>query len=111
MMKRRGDGSYQVTKAIRTGLLKPVHECVCVDCGSPAECYDHRDYNKPLAVDPVCKRCDSLRGPGAPFLEEGSKGYRELLKEIKRAVKNGERKINHLTRQRAQQIAAAHKPK
>ena len=25
--------------------------------------YDHRDYSKPLEVDPVCRRCNQMRGP------------------------------------------------
>lgn len=54
-----------VNRAIRHGELRPATEFDCVDCGRPAECYDHRDYLKPLDVDPVCKRCDNKRGPGA----------------------------------------------
>ena len=38
----------------------------CVDCGAPARDYDHRDYNKPLDVEPVCRRCNILRGPAIP---------------------------------------------
>lgn len=36
----------------------------CVDCGVRAQCYDHRDYLKPLQVDPVCFSCNKLRGEG-----------------------------------------------
>lgn len=36
----------------------------CVDCGRPAECYDHRDYLRPLDVEPVCYSCNRRRGPG-----------------------------------------------
>lgn len=25
--------------------------------------YDHRDYTKPLSVEPVCRSCNKLRGP------------------------------------------------
>jgi hypothetical protein len=35
----------------------------CVDCGAQARDYDHRDYNKPLEVNPVCRRCNLRRGP------------------------------------------------
>ena len=35
----------------------------CIDCGATATCYDHRDYSKPWAVEPVCDRCNKLRGP------------------------------------------------
>lgn len=54
---------YAVAKAVRTGQLPPIKTQVCVDCGSPAHHYDHRDYSKPLDVEPVCARCNSLRGP------------------------------------------------
>lgn len=36
----------------------------CVDCGNPAQEYDHRDYKKPLEVAAVCKECNFARGPG-----------------------------------------------
>jgi len=38
----------------------------CVDCGGRASVYDHRDYNKPLDVVPVCPSCNAARGPAAP---------------------------------------------
>lgn len=56
-----------VTKAIKSGLLSHPKKLLCADCGKPAYCYDHRDYTKPLSVDPVCKRCDCLRGAGEPY--------------------------------------------
>lgn len=52
-----------VSLAIRTGKLKPAHLFNCADCGSKASQYEHRDYSKPLDVDPVCPRCNRLRGP------------------------------------------------
>lgn len=57
-----------VAKAKRTGLLKDPSELSCVDCGDQAIEYDHRDYSKPLQVEPVCRRCNLLRGPalGSP---------------------------------------------
>jgi len=52
-----------VDLAKRAGLLKPLDGSVaCVDCGAAACCYDHRDYKNPLAVDPVCLRCNAARG-------------------------------------------------
>ena len=54
-----------VMEAIRTGVLKPAYAFLCADCRNEhAEVYDHRDYSKPLDVDPVCRRCNALRGPG-----------------------------------------------
>ena len=38
-----------------------------MDCGAPARHYDHRDYNKPLEIEPVCVRCNLLRGHAIPF--------------------------------------------
>lgn len=35
----------------------------CVDCGEEAMVYDHREYARPLDVDPVCISCNKLRGP------------------------------------------------
>ena len=40
----------------------------CVDCGKRAEHYDHRDYTKPLEVEPVCRSCNKLRGPAHPYI-------------------------------------------
>jgi hypothetical protein len=52
-----------VANAIRKGLLVHPTCFACADCGLPAIEYDHRDYSKPLTVDPVCRRCNLLRGP------------------------------------------------
>lgn len=54
-----------VTKAKKKGVLTALPDGVtsCSDCGKPATCYDHRDYNKPLEVDPVCSSCNRKRGP------------------------------------------------
>lgn len=35
----------------------------CVDCGMRATDWDHRDYGKPLEVEPTCGSCNCLRGP------------------------------------------------
>lgn len=60
------DALRMVALAVKQGYLKPVKECICVDCGAPARAYDHRDYNKPLEVEPVCYRCNKIRGPAIP---------------------------------------------
>lgn len=54
--------------AVRNGYLKDPTALTCVDCGAPAKVYDHRDYNKPLDVDPVCHSCNATRGPALPFV-------------------------------------------
>jgi hypothetical protein len=56
-----------VNKAVKRGELRPAREQKCADCGKQAAHYDHRDYSKPLAVDPVCRSCNRKRGPGLRF--------------------------------------------
>jgi hypothetical protein len=57
-------GHMAVSKAVRKGLLPRLDGSIaCVDCGVPAAVYDHREYAKPLEVDPVCKSCNVRRGP------------------------------------------------
>ena len=59
--------SCAVRKAVARGDLLPATAHACVDCGDPAVEYDHRDYNQPLAVEPVCRSCNIRRGPAAVF--------------------------------------------
>jgi hypothetical protein len=47
--------------AVRRGDLPRVSTCDCVDCGVPAVNYHHEDYNKPLKVEPLCKKCHAKR--------------------------------------------------
>ncbi len=56
-----------VRHAVRVGFLRPADSYFCMDCGGLATDYDHRDYNKPLEVDPVCTGCNNRRGPGIPL--------------------------------------------
>jgi hypothetical protein len=51
-----------VQQAVKNGKLAPVKTLSCVDCGNTAQCYDHRDYGKPLDVVPVCRKCNFRRG-------------------------------------------------
>lgn len=52
-----------VYRAVKRGALPRLDGTVdCVDCGAAAKHYDHRDYSKPLEVEPVCARCNRLRG-------------------------------------------------
>lgn len=62
-----GKAHSKVASAILRGQLPEPSTLECVDCGVQAQCYDHRDYTKPLAVQPVCHSCNSLRGPGYPY--------------------------------------------
>lgn len=54
---------YIVREEIRKGRLPRVNTLRCVDCGLPARRYDHRDYSKPLDIEPVCNGCNIRRGP------------------------------------------------
>ena len=56
-----------VGKAVKLGLLPEVKTLLCVDCGKPAQCYDHRDYSNSLDVEPVCRSCNYHRGPAKPI--------------------------------------------
>lgn len=59
-----GPAQRAVMKAIREGRLPRLDGSIpCVDCSAPAAVYDHRDYRRPLDVEPVCRRCNVRRGP------------------------------------------------
>jgi len=62
---------------------------ICVDCGARATGYDHRDYRKPLEIEPVCQSCNYHRGPGLPYEKDYRKGknYDKRLKAAIRLVK------------------------
>lgn len=53
-----------VRKAVSDGDMPSPLSKLCVDCGAPAHFYDHRDYARPLAVEPLCNACNVRRGPG-----------------------------------------------
>jgi len=85
-IRGRKNAHGKVRYAIKRGVLPPITDGVlCVDCGNQATEYDHRDYNKPLDVEPTCRRCNMRRGPG---------------------IDVGERKI-HSTRSKAYKIETA----
>lgn len=54
----------EVRMAIERGVLPSLKsgEYACVDCGGVACQYEHRDYGRPLDVEPVCRLCNRLRG-------------------------------------------------
>lgn len=56
-----------ITLAKARGELQPATDFACVDCGRPAEQYDHRDYARPLDVEPVCRSCNVMRGSAQPI--------------------------------------------
>lgn len=87
--------SRQVATAIAAGRLPRPNQLKCADCPAPAIEYEHRDYNKPLQVDPICRRCNLLRGPAIPLagsverlLEHGVWPYRrpDLARKLCRTM-------------------------
>jgi|SRR5208283_4782775 len=94
-----------VAKAVRNGKLPNLKKEVvkCSDCDSRAVQYDHRDYNQPLKVDPVCRSCNGRRGKAkfevpAGFVETNLMGLCSVKLENKEyeklrefAQKNGQR--------------------
>lgn len=69
----RMDATREVQHAVRLGRLLRADQCRCVDCDGWAEVWDHRDYSKPLQVEPVCQSCNMRRG-AANFLELPARG-------------------------------------
>jgi len=58
---------YIVRSCISDGWLVRASALICVDCGKQARDYDHRDYERPLDIDPVCRRCNQKRGPAKQY--------------------------------------------
>ena len=66
----QAQAAAKVNQAVKKGILPHVSTLICVDCGKIAQCYEHRDYNKPLEVEPTCKGCNIRRGPAIPLKKE-----------------------------------------
>ena len=63
-----------VRNAVERGNLPSLRVCtiMCVDCKKErATMYDHRNYNFPLWVEPVCNRCNQKRGKALPLIIGG----------------------------------------
>jgi hypothetical protein len=82
------DAHKAVLLAVKQGRMAPPTDFVCVDCEKPAEAYEHRDYNHPLDVQPVCRVCNRKRGNAIPknmtyaeFMEAAERhpGFRRFL--------------------------------
>ena len=72
--KLRDKCKHKFAYARKKGQIEPIGEHTkCVDCGEPAEMYDHRNYYKPLEVEPVCRSCNSQRGQAYPYCEDWAK--------------------------------------
>lgn len=71
-----------VASAVKRRTLQRPSEYFC-SCGQKAAQYDHRDYNKPLDVEPICRRCNIRRGSAIPknwTVDEWKQYVRSLLK-------------------------------
>lgn len=68
--RMRSRAAQSVRRAIKSGRLVDLKKNAvpCIDCGTRATMYDHRDYSKPLEVSPVCGSCNIHRGTNAPTL-------------------------------------------
>lgn len=70
-----------VDRAIKKGLLpKITKDTKCVDCGKRAVAYDHRDYARPLDVEPVCQSCNTKRGPAKDKTKYRNKEAEKLVR-------------------------------
>lgn len=63
VFRQRQVAAAAIAKAIKSGALPKARTLTCVDCGKPALDYEHRDYRRPLDVQPVCRPCNYRRGP------------------------------------------------
>lgn len=77
-----------VSHARTMGRLPPPSDYSCADCGKQAVHYDHRDYNKPLDLTPVCSSCNGRRGAAIPLTAplRTSECLVETAGEVKKAV-------------------------
>ena len=75
-----------VAQAINDGRLQSPSVFTCTDCGRrTATSYDHRSYLRPLDVSPVCRSCNSRRGPAAP-LTEGECGKVDAIRLVRTII-------------------------
>ena len=66
-------------RAVVAGLFPNLLEVEtpCTDCGKRATVYDHRDYGRPLDVEPVCQSCNLKRGPAKQSQRSWAKWYHD----------------------------------
>lgn len=64
--------AYRVFRlAVMDGLIRrlPDGETACIHCDAPATCWEHRDYRKPIDVQPACDSCNTRLGRGMTAVE------------------------------------------
>ena len=59
--KTKIQATSKVNEAVKRGRIPHISAHICVDCERQAEVYHHEDYNYPLEITPLCKRCHSKR--------------------------------------------------
>ncbi len=64
-LKAKEAAQNALQREYKAGRMLRAKHYKCRDCGAQAEVYDHRDYSKPLDVEPVCRSCNAHRGPAA----------------------------------------------
>lgn len=77
VMKAAQAAARFVNVAVSRGYIPAAKHLVCVDCGAPAQAYDHRKYMHALNVDPVCRSCNAARGSAEDVTEYVLSYYRE----------------------------------
>jgi len=84
--QRRERALYAVAVAVAIGVLPSLRSGAvpCKDCAKPATQYDHRDYAKPLEVEPVCGRCNLKRSAAKGIVWRERSAYRRREREIRR---------------------------
>lgn len=76
--------------AVKSGRVKAASEHKCADCDKRAEVYDHRNYDLPSLIVPVCHGCNMRRGMAllslqridtdlGPYWGDGDDGWRLLV--------------------------------
>ena len=78
LVRERRLAAAAVARARRHGELVPPSDFACMDCGTQAQVYDHRDYSRPLDVQPVCLKCNSRRGPGRRLAFDSNPEWRDF---------------------------------
>jgi hypothetical protein len=61
--RQKSSAHQRLYYRIKKGLIALPSDFACVDCGEPASRYDHRRYDEPYNVEPVCCSCNGKRGP------------------------------------------------
>jgi hypothetical protein len=64
--RRRNKALSIVNNARLSGKLADPKSFKCADCSDQAYIWEHRDYSKPLDVQPVCYKCNRRRGLAIP---------------------------------------------